>query len=495
MSSLASATVRGSAWIISTSIGARALGVIGTLVITRYLAPDVYGEVQAASVVVMSAGQLSTVGLGQYLIAHPKEGRDTAFHATIFHVGLGVVALAVTMAFAGPLGRLVGAPGMSVFLPGLVLSALLDRFSFMPERVLVRDMSFRQLGGIRTASEIVYTLTAVGLAMVGWGGAAIVAGNVTRSASKMLLMALAADRREWLQPCKLSWEKTRAMFAFGVPLSLGASAGYAARRWDNLIMSALFGPSVLGAYNLAYNLADIPAAQVGEQIADVLLPSFARLPPERRPFALARAVALLSLLMAPLAIGLGAVAPTLVRAFFDERWSQVAPMLAVLSALSVARPIGGVIWSYLQAAHMPRLVMLLEGSKLLLLVVVMITLGRVSPLWACAAVGVAFGAHTVASLWVVDRAEKLPIREIVMTMLAPVLACIPMVVAVEAMRHGLHTLGIHSAFIGLGLEMLAGALVYIPSALLIAPNTSRDLLALSRTAFGRRTQESPASAS
>src|SRR6185436_9384045 len=108
--------------------------------------------------------------------------------------------------------------------------------------------------------------------------------------------------------------------------------------------------------------------QVGEQIGDVLLPSFARLEPSRRPDALVRSMALLSLSVFPLAIGLGAVAPTLVRAVFDARWRPLAPMLVLLSALSVTRPIGWMVASYLQALHRPRLITWLEAFKVVILV-------------------------------------------------------------------------------------------------------------------------------
>ena len=116
-------------------------------------------------------------------------------------------------------------------------------------------------------------------------------------------------------------------------------------------------------YNLAYNLADVPAIQVGEQVGDVLVPSFARMEPERRPAALLRSLTLLGLVVFPLAVGLGAVAETVVRALLDPRWHPVAPMLMVLSALSVTRPIGWTVTSYLQARQMPRLIMCLGGVQ------------------------------------------------------------------------------------------------------------------------------------
>ncbi|HEX3772971.1 MAG TPA: oligosaccharyltransferase, partial [Polyangiaceae bacterium] len=57
-------TVRGALWTIASGMGSRAVGLIGTLVVTRFIAPAEYGEVTVAAVLVMSANQFSTIGFG-----------------------------------------------------------------------------------------------------------------------------------------------------------------------------------------------------------------------------------------------------------------------------------------------------------------------------------------------------------------------------------------------------------------------------------------------
>lgn len=484
MSSLARAAVRGSAYVVSGGLLARVVGVVGTLVLTRHLAPEAYGEVQAASVVVATAGQISTLGWGQYVISHPEPGGSAAFHATVFHVVAGVAALGMVLALSSPLGHWMGAPGVGAHLPGLALACLLDRVAFTPERVLVRDMRFGAIATGRAAGELTYTALSVAMAVAGWGASAVVAGNVARSAVRTAALVGATGLASWLAPHRLTWATTRTMLAYGLPVSIGASAGYAARRWDNLLMSAMFGPTVLGTYNLAYNLADVPAVQVGEQIADVLLPSFTRLDPQRRPAALARSIAILSLLMSPLAIGLGAVAPTLVGVLLDARWVAVGPMLMVLSALSFTRPLSGVVVSYLQAEGRVLLLMVLDLSRLVLLVGAVITLGRGDPMHACAAVGVAFTAHTLASVAAAGRSGALRVGEALVSALMPAVACVPMVLAVVATRAATQRAGASGAA-GLALEIVVGALAYPPAAWWLAPDASRDLIALARSAASR----------
>jgi lipopolysaccharide exporter len=471
------ATVRGALFTTTSGMAARAIGLVGTLLLARFLTPHEYGEVTVAAVLVMTAAQLSTLGFGQYLVAHPESTASTAFHVTVFHALSGLLALGVLLAGGTSFAELVEAPGMTAFLPGLVLAALFDRLGFVPERLLVRELRFGALSAIRTAADLAFSVASVGLAAAGWGGFALVAGNLARSVLRALLFAASVKRREWLEPGRLSLRETRELMAFGVPMAFGASCAFAARRWDGLLVSHFFGPGPAGAYNLAYNLADVPAIQIGEQIGDVLLPSFARLEGERRKAALLRALALLALIVFPLAVGLGAVAETLVALLFDERWQLLAPMLVLLSALSVTRPVGWVVASYLQARHLPGRILVLEVIKLVCLVVGIVTFGRSSPLATCFAVGLAFALHAVLSLWVVQKVDGIPLRSSLACLAPALLACVPMTGAVLATRAALAAAGGVPLWLALLLEISAGAAAYAAAAWVFARRASEDLIA------------------
>ena len=74
---------------------------------------------------------------------------------------------------------------------------------------------------------------------------AIVNSNLARPAAHADIARRWRDEPiAWLSPSRsLSCaELMRRLLAFGLPFSVGASAGFASRRWDNLIISALFGP-------------------------------------------------------------------------------------------------------------------------------------------------------------------------------------------------------------------------------------------------------------
>jgi PST family polysaccharide transporter len=470
--SLVRSTMRGALWTTSAGFASRAVGLLATLVVTRFVTPSEYGEVTVAAVLTMTVNQLSTIGWGQYLVSKPDAPPSAAFHVAIFHVCLGVLVFLLLILGGSRLGNWLDVPALMHYLPGLVFSSFLDRVTFVPERILVRDLRFRRLSVTRMTSDLMHSAVSITAAALGLGGAAIVAGNMARSTIRLLLFVGSVQRRAWLLPSRLDPKQIRELLAFGVPMSLGALCEFASRRWDNLLVSRFFGPATTGMYNLAYNLADVPAIQIGEQIGDVLLPSFARMSGPRRRAALLRSLSLLSLVVFPLAVGLGAVAPNLVAAIFDPRWQPLAPMLVVLSALSLTRPVGWTVSAYLQSRQMPRHIFMLEAFKLTILGGSILTIGRAGPLWTCAAVGMAFAAHAMASLIVVRWIDDIPLRATVGSLLPAAFASLVMALVVIALRLALAAPPIASLI----WEVLGGALTYVLAAFIFARSAARDLV-------------------
>jgi PST family polysaccharide transporter len=194
---------------------------------------------------------------------------------------------------------------------------------------------------------------------------------------------------------------------------------------------------------------------------------------------------IVTLVVSPLALGLGAVAPTLVHAFFKPIWQPIWPMLAVLSVLSIVRPIAWIVAPYLQVYDKPQTMMILEVTKTALLLASLAALGSTfGPLAACAAPGIAFGFNALANLWVVRKMENVGIAEMVKPLVPPVLACAPMVAAVIGVRHAFAAAAIPN-FAALAVEIVVGGVAFVAAALLIARTASKDFLALMRGARRR----------
>ena len=483
---------RGALWTVVSSMGGRAVGVLGTLVMTRFLHPDVIGEVSDATILCMTANWLTIWGFGQYTVVKGRGEveREVTWHATFAYLVLGVISLGLVALVGGRLTPMLDAPHAAVYVPGMALAIFIRRLGAMPERILTKQMNFRPSGMASAIGETMYTVTAVSLAAArvfpdDWAGMPIVIGNLVQSTVVVAIFLSAAGIKSWATPTKLSIARFRGMLKFGLPLGLQGVAHSASRYWDNLAVSHYFGAGPVGIYNMAYNLADIPAIQVGEQIALVLLPSMAELPTSRRAAALERASALLAIIIFPLAVGLGLVAEPLIAAILPaDKWQDVAPLLTVLSVLSVFRPISWVLSAYMESEAKTNRLMFLEVAKVFVLLGAIALLHPYGLKVACGAVGIAFGATAIGGVALVVREGPSPMRLLV-GFLEPLAACAVMAAAVWLVERGFGAAGIDNPWLRLFAEIVVGAVAYVVAVLAIARERSRDLLQLLKKALKR----------
>src|SRR5262249_58986118 len=103
--SLARSAARGALWTVFASIGGRAIGVLGTLVMTRFLIPDQIGEVSDATIIAMTANWVTVWGFGQYAVVKGRgaDAGEVTWHATVAYVALGAVSLGLAALLGGRL--------------------------------------------------------------------------------------------------------------------------------------------------------------------------------------------------------------------------------------------------------------------------------------------------------------------------------------------------------------------------------------------------------
>jgi PST family polysaccharide transporter len=481
--SLTTRTVRGIAWTLSTSLGSRVVGLVGSLLLARYLVPAEYGEVTEATILTVTAFSVTTFGVGIYLLSNRDLTRAESFHATCWFLGVGVLALGGVWALSVPLGPSLGAPNLASFMPLLVLGALLDRIAFLPERMLIRKLRFRWLSLARAAGELTFTGVTLALAALGHGAMAIVWGSLARAALKFVAIVPAVSWREWLEPHRLERATLMKIIRTGVPVSAAGIATFLMRRWDNMMVKGYFGYAAMGAYNYAYNLADTPATAIGEQISDVVAASFPHAEGPKRQAALVRACTMISLIMFPLAFGLGAVGETVVEAFFPARWASVGTMLVLLAILSAPRPLAHILHAYFFSGQRTRVVLWQEWLSLAVLMALLAVLGLLGIHWACAAVGLGFLLRTLMLMWLVRKLDGIPLRSFLVPLVRPLLVCVAMVALILAARPALDDLRPAARLL---VEVAIGAAVYGAGALLVFRAATRELLDMVRSAIFRR---------
>ncbi len=461
---------------VVTRLGARLVGLLGTLVITRFLSPEVMGEVGVAVVAVLTAQFASDFAFGQYIVVKSKDDPGAVFHAFFFNLISTILAAATLLLLAGPLGDLLGAEEMERYLPVMVLSMVFERIARIPESIALRELRFKLFSVASAVSEMAYVGVSLGMAAAGYGGDSIVWANVAQYGIRFLWLGGAVERSLWFHPVRITWRQTKEMFRFGIPLAVGNVAHYCSTSWDRLVVTKLFGTSVHGVYALSKSLSSVPADNIGDAVADVLMPSFVRMGPEEARVAVVRACHLVAVVVYPMAAGLAAVSPTLVAALFNAEWAGIATPLTILAAVSLIDPLGDTMASYLKARDMPWAVMVVQISYLGVILGSTFVLGYYYGLYgSCFGVGVGMLYRALAALYAAHYYDQVRMGEMLLGLVRVALAAALMAGAVVGVRI-LFTSSLESPALALCIEIAIGGIAYIPAVFLCATPIAKGVV-------------------
>jgi PST family polysaccharide transporter len=221
------------------------------------------------------------------------------------------------------------------------------------------------------------------------------------------------------------------------------------------------------------------------------MPSFSRMEEEERRNAVVKAAALMAIIVSPLGVGLGAISPTLVDALFDERWHGMAPLLAVLSIMTLFRPMTWSAVAYLQAVQQTRLVMWASVTRAVLVLPLVGLFGWLGdPTWACVGACIGYAVHSLGTIVAIGRETGLPVAPYLVGVLRPLVACIPMFAGVAGIELAFVELGVHPVA-SLIVQVIAGTLIYVASSLVLVRQSSLELIRFARGAVRGRTSRTP----
>lgn len=212
---------------------------------------------------------------------------------------------------------------------------------------------------------------------------------------------------------------------------------------DDGVIGWALGAASLGLYRLAFTVSMAPTTEVTNVVSTVMFPVYTRLqddtPSLREAFV--RTLRLVSFLSFPMAVGIAAVAPTFVRAFFSPAWEPMVPVMQVLVVWAAFRSIAATIGPLFRATDQPAYNTALQTFRLVVLAVV---LYPAIVAWGLPGAAVALVLSGIAenpvALYVAARRVEISPRSLVRPIGVPALASVVMgavVVACDLLMTGL----------------------------------------------------------
>jgi O-antigen/teichoic acid export membrane protein len=357
--------LRGGVWLASGDIIARLATLFKLAILVRLLNPVHFGLLGMAMIVLRWLNAFTDVGIRDALIRKEGDIRpyfDTSWTIQIARGCFSAAVLCLT------------APWMAAFFDNAELTAVLRGVALVPFLYGFRNpavVTLRKKLDLR--GEMIWKLSGV----IAGFAVAVPLAFLLRSVWALVISAAAAAAAEvvasyWVLPyrpkLRADWRQAREMSTFGKWILFSNIGGLLFLSLDGLVIGKLLGAEPLGIYQLGYQLAVMPMAQIGLLANSLLFPAFSEL---RQPNDLRRAflksMGLACSVLLPIGCFLAVCAEPVVRLAFGPRWDAAAPVVRILAGGGVALAISMLGNAFFLGLGKPRLASHVSMLRLALL--------------------------------------------------------------------------------------------------------------------------------
>lgn len=338
--SVLSKSARGATYNVAVSAITIILGIVRSVLLMRLLMPEQFGVVALALFFMTFLTPFSTLGIDSALIQRQEPGKET--FSTHFVLRLALAGAILMLGFvASPLLRRIYAEQaivVDVFLALLAINVLVASFS-TPGAILRRDMRFGPLAVLNLISSLAMTITAPLLAYLGAGLWSLVAeqavGPIVRAVGYWGFL------RPWRPSLHFDWKEVKSFLKFGRYVFSANVLGILLDRFDDFWTGTALGPTPLGYYSRAYEVAQYPERILAKPITSVFFSTFAAVQDEKENLSkaffrsssyLVRAGFLMTALLV-----FGASEITII--LFGEAWLPIVPVFRLMLIYTLLDPL------------------------------------------------------------------------------------------------------------------------------------------------------------
>lgn len=306
-----------------------------SLVLARLLTPTEVGIFSLAAAVVGIAHLLRDFGVGDYIVQErelTRERQRAAFGVTLL---MGWVIAALLYLLAPGIADFYAAPELANALYVLALNFVLLPFGSTTFAVLTKEMAFKALFVVQTASVVASTALTLVLAYRGQSYMSLAWGSFSGIVITLIMLAVMRPRETFLLP---SFNGVARVARFGGMLTVGRIVDQICRRAPDLLIGYGLGLHAVGIFSKAGSLLDAFQDFFVSAISRVALPALVHRQTDSAGMRTDYLKGMRLLSVFPLAFFgfLGLFADPLIYLLFGPNWIEVAPVLRIMSLTGLA---------------------------------------------------------------------------------------------------------------------------------------------------------------
>jgi O-antigen/teichoic acid export membrane protein len=327
-----------SIWVIIDVVIGQGLRFVSNVILTRLLAPEVFGLMGIVNAVLTGLHMFSDVGLKPSVIQNPR-GEEPAFLRTAWTIQVirGILLTLAAILLAWPIAAYYNEPSLILLISVAGFTALIAGFESTWLLVLSRRMHIGKMTILELVSYLVGVIVMIACAWYFHSIWALILGTFVTG---ILILIFSHTILAGLT-MRFQWESTavKELIHFGRWIFISTALSFLVSSLDVFILGSFGGLAVLGIYILAKNLSRLAINALLDLSSTVLFPVYSRL--SEQGFDTLRdqtfkTRALLLLVFLPplwLMVFLG---DDFIHFVYDERYADAGWMLQILVAGSIS---------------------------------------------------------------------------------------------------------------------------------------------------------------
>lgn len=321
-------TIAGIGWTSFTQVAQHLIQFVIIVVLARILTPEEFGLIGMITVFTGFAAMFGSLGFSSALIQ--KKSISEYHYSSVFWLNI-IVGLILTIIIIGTsplISKFYNEPRLKTMTILIGFTFIINAFGITQKTRLYRDMKFNKLAFIELLSIACAGLTALILALYGFGVWSLVWQAISLASIRTILF--------WI---KSSWRPKPIFNRRAIKDLLGFSSNmlgvYILRYWiknaDKILIGKFFGSNMLGIYNRAVGIMLLPQREINLVLSRVMFPAFSRIQHDKDKIKriYLKSISIISLITFPMMIGLFIVSDHFILAVYGSKWAGVIPILRI----------------------------------------------------------------------------------------------------------------------------------------------------------------------
>ena len=328
---LTNKTFNGLKWSTLASVLSALMQIGYTALMARLLDPKAFGLVAMAGVFLRFATYFSNMGMGQAIIQKTdlsKNDIKAAFTSSLLLGGFFGIIIWLT----APLGGLLfDSENVVPIIKVLSLAFVFSGLSITSDSLLKRKMNFKSTSFIEIGSYVLgFGGVGVISALNGLGVWSLVFANLSRSFFTAVF-SYALVRHPLSISFKL--ENYKKLFGYGSKISVISFFEFIGQSLDTLIIGRIKGANLLGTYNRALTVGQLPMTYISDSLAKVLFPAFSSIQSnvKRLKQSFLSSISLASYILIPIGIGMSFASEEIILTVLGPQWTDSIPLFEILA--------------------------------------------------------------------------------------------------------------------------------------------------------------------